>query len=97
MRISVIAAAAMLLASQAVAQTLGPAPDGDAAVVAQRVILENFDEPDCPLVVKADRLGDGSIKAFCNNDESFRVFSVQGAGNMALKCSVAEQLGVSGC
>jgi hypothetical protein len=87
----------MLSATQVAAQTVGPAPEGEAAVVAQRIILDNFDPPDCPLVVAANRLGDGSIKAICNNNESFRIFSVQEVGPVALKCSVAPLLGISGC
>lgn len=79
------------------AQQSGPAPSGNPAVVAQRIIHANFDNKDCPLVTKADRLGDGSIKAVCNNGETFRVFSVQAIGPVAMKCSAAVQRGVSGC
>lgn len=74
-----------------------PAPDGDAAMVAQEIILRNFEQATCPLVVTATRLGDGSIRAVCNNEEAFRVFSMPEIGPVALKCSAADELGVSGC
>jgi hypothetical protein len=72
-----------------------PAPDGESAVIAQRIIMENFDPPDCPLVIQAVRLGDGSIKALCNNRETYRIFSVN-SKNLAMRCSVANKLG-AGC
>jgi TPR repeat protein len=74
---------------------IGPAPDGEATIVAQRIILENFDPPDCPLVLRALRFGDGSIKAFCNNGESYRIFSFQ-SKQLAMRCSVVNQFG-AGC
>jgi hypothetical protein len=75
---------------------IGPAPDGEPTVVAQRIISENFDPPDCPLVIRAFRLGDGSIKSFCNNGESYRILSVN-AKNYAMRCSVVNKLGPAGC
>jgi hypothetical protein len=75
---------------------IGPAPDGEPTVVAQGIIRENFDPPDCPLVTRAFRLGDGSIKSFCNNGESYRIFSIN-AKNYAMRCSVVNKLGPAGC
>lgn len=74
---------------------IGPAPNGEPTVVAQKIILENFDPPDCPLVVSAVRLGDGSIKALCTNGETYRVFTVSGQ-RVAMRCSVANKFG-AGC
>ncbi len=99
MKASFLLLATILLATAANAQTMrdiGPAPSGDPPVVAQRVILDNFEKSDCPLVIKASRVGDGSIKAFCTNGESYRVFSLKGK-SLALKCSVALKAGVAGC
>ena len=73
-----------------------PAPQGDAAAVARRIIKDKFDETACPAVTKANRLGDGSISAVCNNGERFRVFSMQ-TGPMAVKCSEVARMGVAGC
>ena len=78
---------------------ISPAPDGEAVSVARQIILENFDPPDCPVVVRAARLSDGSIKAFCNNGESYFVFMLatggQPAKRMALRCSAAHQIGIA--
>jgi hypothetical protein len=76
------------------------APKGDAKVVAHRIILENFDRTDCPLIVAATRLGDGSIKAKCDNGQDYRVFSVikgEKTLRLAMRCSAARSMGVSGC
>jgi hypothetical protein len=75
----------------------GPAPDGEATVVAQNVIRDNFEKKDCALVVRAARLGDGSILAECSNNERFRVFSVKTVGNVAMRCSALRKLGMAGC
>jgi hypothetical protein len=76
----------------------GPAPDGEPAVVAQQVILDNFDKADCPLVTDAKRLGDGSIKTACNNGETYRVLSIPKLGKaVAMKCSALAALGIAGC
>ena len=74
---------------------IGPAPPGEPTVVAQKIIVENFDPPDCPLVILALRLGDGSIRATCNNGESYRIFSANNH-NLAMRCSVANKFG-AGC
>ena len=84
-----------ILPSLALAQ-FGRAPDGEPAEVAQQIIQDNFSADVCPLVVDARRLGDGSITATCNNDETFRIFSAQGNG-IAMRCAAARQLGISGC
>ena len=38
-----------------------PGAASDPAVIAQKIIRDNFDEKDCPLVVRAQRFGDGTI------------------------------------
>ena len=97
-RVAVMAGMLMLCGTPLEAQIkTGPAPNGEAAVVAQTIILANFDKPDCPLVIEAARVGDGSIVARCSNGEKFRVFSVGSVGPVALKCSAAAALGISGC
>ena len=90
---SVVLAGSALEAS---AQGTIAAPSGEPAVVAQRVIHENFDKVHCPSVVKAIRVGGGTIKAFCNNGTSFRIFHLDGKA-AALNCSAAATLGVKGC
>jgi hypothetical protein len=77
--------------------TFEPAPEGEPAIVAQEIIQANFDEPDCPLVVDAKRLGDGTIRASCSSGEIFRVFSMPSMGGVALKCSAALKMGIEGC
>lgn len=82
-------------ASLAVAQvSLGPAPAGQAANVAQTIIRDNFEKSACPAVSVAQRYPDGSIVAVCSNDEKFRVFSMDGIGPVALRCSAAAKLGI---
>ena len=71
-------------------------PDGNTAAVARAVIRENFEPSDCPSVSDARRLGDGSIKASCSNGDTYRVFALNGK-TVAMKCSAAATLGVSGC
>jgi Flp pilus assembly protein TadD len=71
-----------------------PAPDGDPKVVAAAVILLNFDPAYCPRVAQARRLDDGSIKAACSNGEIFWIFAIRNKP-LALRCSIAESLGVS--
>lgn len=73
-----------------------PAPEGEPTMVAQREIQEAHGESLCPLVVDARRLRDGSIKAVCNNQEDFRIFTLQGT-TVAMKCSAARAQGISGC
>lgn len=75
---------------------VGPAPNGDAAVIALRVILENFDPPDCPKIQSAYRMHDGGIHAVCTNQEIFRVFSVNGQ-DIAMRCSALRRMGISAC
>ena len=73
---------------------IGPAPDGEPIIVAQKIISDNFDPSICPLVVRAARLGDGSINAICDNLETFRVFRLLGK-DVAMRCSVANSIGIS--
>lgn len=85
----------VVLPSLALAQ-FSRAPDGEPTEVAQQIIQDNFSPDVCPLVVDARRLGDGSITATCNNDETFRIFSAEGNG-IAMRCAAARELGISGC
>jgi hypothetical protein len=48
-----------------------PAPNGSEQLIAESIIMRDFDRPDCPRVVSALRLGDGSIRAVCSNGEDF--------------------------
>jgi hypothetical protein len=82
--------------AMAMAATMGPAPKGEATEIAQKIIHDNFDVSDCPLVVGAKRFGDGSIKAVCNTGEDFRVFSIN-KKPVAMKCSALKAMGISGC
>lgn len=70
------------------------APPGDPRSVATRAIRD-ADHP-CGTVVSAVRLSTGGIRAACSNGETYRVFAHQGR-ELAMKCSAAAQLGVSGC
>ncbi len=75
-----------------------PAPKGDPITVATKVISDNFEKTDCPAVRKAERIEDGSIKAECGNGETFRIFTVVELNKaVAMRCSAAEKMGVSGC
>ena len=87
---------AVITASPAYAQ-IGPAPEGEATVIAQKVIQAKHDSSACPLVVVAQRVGDGSIKALCNNRETFRVFYLREVGVVAMRCSAVATMGVEGC
>jgi len=96
-RVVLVVGLAAAVSSQAHAQVTGPAPAGNATEVALRIIRENFDPPDCPSVVNAIRLRDGSIKALCSNKQTFRVFSIRPpgpTGNYAMRCSAVLKLGI---
>jgi hypothetical protein len=73
---------------------LSPAPAGEPTMVAQKAIQDAGHQ--CSLIVAATRLGDGSIRAVCNDGEIYRVFNFQGQ-SLAMKCSALKSLGVSGC
>ncbi|MDP9995496.1 hypothetical protein J2W28_006436 [Variovorax boronicumulans] len=97
-----LATSAMLLVGTGAAQaqtfqTL-PAPPGAAAEVALRVIREA--EHPCPKLTRASRLPDQTIVAVCTNRENYRIFSIRNkAGrvmDLAMKCSAAKKLGISG-
>jgi len=72
----------------------GPAPAGEPIVVAASA-LAGSEEP-CPKVIRARRLEDGSIKAYCNNAEDYRVLMFKGEP-IALRCSVLRKEHVQGC
>ena len=74
--------------------SVAAAPDGDPKVVAAAVISLSFDPPYCPRVARATRLDDGSIKAACSNGAIFWIFAIRNKP-VALRCSIAESLGVS--
>jgi hypothetical protein len=93
----VAVALALIVAAPAAAQPrVGPAPSGEAATVALRIILENFDPPDCPRIQTAFRMGDGGIHAVCTNQEIYRVFTLDGKA-LALRCSALRRMGVQAC
>lgn len=74
--------------------TVGAAPKGDAAVVASRIIKQNF--PSCQRVTAAVRAPDGSIRAKCSGS-SFTVFTLYDPDKrkmheVAMNCSMAKEL-----
>jgi RNA polymerase subunit RPABC4/transcription elongation factor Spt4 len=50
----------------------------------------------CALVTSSSKMSDGSIRALCSNGESYRV-SLIGGRFVAMRCSAARQLGITGC
>src|SRR6266536_1412987 len=64
--------------------SVGPAPAGDAKVVATKA-LRDAEHP-CPRVTSATRAQDGSIKAYCSNREDYLIASLNGS-TIALRCS----------
>jgi hypothetical protein len=96
-RITVAMATALALAaaSSVAGQTkIGPAPSGSPKQVAAAAI-KDADHP-CGSVVRATRLDTGGIRAVCSNGEAYRVFTVD-RKVVAMRCSAAARLGVSGC
>ena len=75
--------------------TVGPAPAGGAIEVAQSAILR-AKQPCGSITSAARRFDNGSIWARCSNGMKYRIFSVEGAGPIALSCHGAEQLGFDG-
>jgi hypothetical protein len=93
MRFVVFVTAAMAWGTPALAQfQFEKAAAGDPVIVAFGVINSKFEDEDCPAVKVANRLGDGTILAFCSNGERFRV-----GADIAMKCSAVEKLGIAGC
>ena len=70
------------------------APPGEPKAVAS-VAIKDADHA-CGKVVNAVRLDTGGIRATCSNGEAFRIFRVDGKV-VAMKCSAAAKLGISGC
>ena len=68
---------------------------GSSEITIATTAITDADHP-CGVVVNASRLKDGSIRAVCSNGEAYRVSVLQG-GLVALRCSAAARLGVSGC
>jgi HIRAN domain len=85
-----------IIASSAPKIIVGSAPKGKEKVVALKIIQENFEPLTCSKIVAATRLEDGSIKAKCNTQEEFRIFSIQGKV-VAMRCSALKKLGIQGC
>jgi hypothetical protein len=81
--------------AQAQVLDIRPAPNGPEKLIAESILARDFDREDCPRVVSAIRLGDGSIRAVCSSGEDFRVFMLNGK-TIAMRCSAARQLG-AGC
>lgn len=82
--------------AQAASLAFGAAPQGDAKVVAKRIITDNF--PTCKRVTSASRLSDGSISASCDGI-NYRVFTIFNAKEgklmeIAMNCNTAKQMGV---
>src|SRR5262245_48586608 len=85
----------LTVSSAAHGQTrIGPAPAGSPKLVAAAAI-KDADHP-CGRLLDAVRLPEGSIRAVCSNGEAYRIFTVDGKV-VAMKCSAAARLGVSGC
>jgi len=57
--------------------------------------IREADHP-CPTVSAAQRVSDGSIRAACSNGETYRVMIVRGNW-IAMRCSAAERMGITGC
>ena len=95
-RLGVTLAVALNMASSPVygQAKIGPAPPGDPKSVASAAIRE-ADHP-CGRVLDAVRLNTGGIRAVCSNGDAYRVFTVEGKV-VAMKCSAAARLGISGC
>src|SRR4030095_513116 len=70
------------------------APPGEPKVVASAAIKDA--EHPCGRVLGAVRLSTGGIRAACSNGETYRIFRVDGKV-VAMKCSAAAKLGISGC
>ena len=71
---------------------VGPAPFGDAKVVAEAAI--RYSEHPCPSVTRAVRNEvDGSVTAKCSNGERYNVFRMDAIKEpIALKCSAWKKL-----
>ena len=83
---TIILLSTVLACLPAYALETAAAPDGDAIKVASKVITDNFEKTDCGSVTLAARLDDGSIKAECDNGETYRIFVVVELGKpVALK------------
>ena len=77
---------------------MGQAPTGPAKRVATAAIAD-AGHP-CSNVLDAIRLNDGTIRAVCSTGDAYRIFSFVNDGEttvMAMNCSAAAKLGISGC
>ena len=70
--------------------------DGNPTEVAYRAIQGQFEQDDCPAIVEASRLDDGSIAARCNNGQTFGIADIGGKA-LAVRCSAAKEMAASGC
>jgi len=86
--------AVVAAASAPARMSFAPAPEGDPMTVAAKMISDAGH--DCLVVMTAERLEDGSIRASCTNGKIYRLTRVSGLG-IALKCSVAVNVGIVGC
>ncbi len=77
--------------------TTSPATANPASEEMQIAIraIRDADHP-CPAVVGAQRVSDGSVRAVCTNGEIYRVSRLQGK-YIAMRCSAAERMGITGC
>lgn len=94
-------ASIFLLASSYASATVQvlPAPTGDSATVARRIIRDNF--PKCEHISSAVRQSDGGIRAICDG-EMYRVFVVYNSDDhklieVSMNCSALTRMGIKGC
>jgi hypothetical protein len=90
---------ALVAASVSAQTTVGPAPSGDPAKVARQEIQKA--EHPCPRVVAATRVSGGGIAAKCSNGEDYLIASMSNPKHghivVAMRCSAARKLGITGC
>ena len=84
--------ALVLMAGSAQAQTFDilPAPPGDSRTIAATVIGEKRDSSECGVIRAAERAGDGTILAICENGAVFRIFVIAALGPQAFQCNGGE-------
>lgn len=73
---------------------IGAAPLGEPKIVAASAIRD-AGHP-CGKVLSAVRRSEGDVRAVCSNGETYRIFTVKGEA-IAMRCSAAAKIGVTGC
>lgn len=85
----------LIAPTRAVGQAaIGAAPLCDPKTVAMAAIRD-AGHP-CGKVVSAARRSEGDVRAVCSNGETYRIFTIKGEA-MAMRCSAAAKIGVTGC